>query len=598
MDVFPEMCLLESLLVPEESDSEQSSESESPVQKSPTLTEEVVAAVNSLFAICGTFPAADNATLHPIKLSSDQLDSETALPCVLSALHRLSSVLKSLQTHAHSLSQQLQSAHSATSLLQQLLKSKEELLDSVSEELYLTLADRNLTLIPDNEGGRMPFEVLVEEGDGEEKGLESVLKGEEIRRKQALLEAFGKWKGEIGQLQVGNTLEGAHKQAILRKNPLLSSMRTYTETLLPPPVLFNQLFAFLDQCFAQLKANSAFNPADFCAKGGLQRQFTHSTGVILQSLQAYYEEDSMIAGLFARILNIIDSDPLLLAPNREIVRLNAELKAITQCKVLMRDQEAGGFIAVKDTLSFIFSLQLSKEERLVSHLLEVLKPEEMTAVDWAKYVLYHFSPVQKGPLASLLQGKLAVLKTFLGNYLPENVDLEGMDSFDAVSKLLVVGRGELLAYFLQVYDLSVDQLYVHVDNQAQEQCLSLAGLQTVLGSLKTDCHSALLSSVWEAAQAFCPLSRTDIVHKDAALLAIITSDQAEIAAKPLTSIVRKEVRKHSLAIRTEITEESEEMQTCYATTLASGLGGKGRALFTPRGRESVRSKRRTQSIFF
>ena len=596
MDVFPEMCLLESLLVSEESDSEQSSESESPVQKSPALTGEVVAAVNSLFAICGTFPAADNAALYPIKLSSDSQDPETALPCVLSALHRLSSVLKSLQTHSHRLSQQLQSANSATSLLQQLLKSKEELLDSVSEELYLTLADHNLTLVPDSD--RMPFEVLLEEGDGEEKGLGSVLKGEEHRRKLAVLEAFARWKGEIGQVQAGNTLEGAYKKAVLRKNPLLSYMRTYTNTLLPPPVLFSQLFAFLDQCFAQLKANSAFNPADFCAKGGLQRQFTHSTDVILQSLQAYYDEDSMIAGLFARILNIIDSDPLLLAPNREIVRLNAELKGVTQCKVLMRDLEAGGFIAVKDALSFIFTLQLSTDEKLLSHLLEVLKPEEITAVDWAKYVLCHFSPVRKGPLASLLQGKLAVLGTFLGNYLPENVDLEGMDSFEAVSKLLVVGRGELLAYFLQVYDLSVDQLYVHVESQAQEQCLSLAGLQTVLGTLKIDCHSAMLSSVWEAAQTFCPLSRSDIVHKDAALLAIITSDQAEIAAKPLSSIARKEVHKHSLAIRTEITEESDEMQTCYASTLASGPGGKGRALFTPRGRESVRSKRRTQSIFF
>jgi len=596
MDLVSEMCLLESLLSPEESDSDQSSASDSQ-PKSPSQAEEVLAAVNSLFAICAAFPSADRLPLQSPKPISNPLESETPLTLALSGLTRLQTTLNSLQTHSHSLVLQLQTAHSATALLQKLLQTKEELLDSVSEELYFAMADSNPTLITESqeeERPEGPFEV-VEEG----RGLGVVLKWEEMRRKQTVLEAFGRWKGGIAldsaKLQATSTLEGAFKQSLLLKNPLLSSLSPSLSVILPPPVLFNQLFAFLDQCFDHLKSDSDFNPVQFCFQGGLQRHFTSQTGVILQSLQAYYEDESMIAGLFARILNVFDPDPLLSAPNRELVRLNADLKAITQCKRLMRDMEAGGFIAVQDALAFAFSLSLVSCGKLVSHLLGVLKPVEMQVGDWAKYVLYHVtraSTVRSGAVGDLLTGKWRVLTTFLRQHLPANVDLHGMESLEAVSKLLVVGRGELLAYLLQVYDLSVDELYVAVEEQAQGQCLSLPALQAVLFSLEIE-DSALLDAVWQAAQALHPLPRTDLVHKDAALLAIITSGRAEIAAKPLLPVLRRHGRQHSLAIRTEMTE-AEEVQ---CVTTASGAG-KGRALFTPRGRESVRSKGRSQTIFY
>lgn len=586
MELIPEMCMLESLLSPEESDSEQSSASDCPPQ-SVRQAEEVLAAVNSLFAICAAFPFAATVPSQPAKPISCPSDSEAQLALALAGLKDLQSTLQALQKQAHSLVLQLHTAQAASVLLHSLLRTKQELLDSVSEELYYALADRNSTLITESQE-EGPFEVL-EEG----KGLESVLKCEEMRRKQTVFEAFGRWKGEITldstHLLATATLEGAFKQGLLRKNPLLSSLSGSASVILPPPVLFNQLFAFLDQCSVQLKGNSDFSPVQFCFQGGLQRHFTSPTGVILQSLQAYYEDDSMIAGLFARILHVFDSDPLLAAPAREVVRLNADLKAVTECRAVMRDMEAGGFVAVQDALTFALGLKLGKREKLLAHLLTALKPAEMPVGDWAKYVLYHVtrgSSVQSGQIESLLSEKWSVLTTFLKQYLPASVDLQGMESVAAVCKLLVVGRGEFLAYLLQVYDLSVDELYVTVEEQAEGQCLSFPALRKVLFSLEID-DSALLDSVWQAAQAFHPLPHSDLVHKDAALLAIITSNSTEMAAKPLLPVVRRQGRP-SLSIRTE---ESEEVR-CTTS------GGKGRPLFTPRGRESVRNKGRSNTIFY
>ena len=581
--MWTDLWVLETVCGQRESSEEEVDSDSEPLktESSPTST-----LIQEIYAVCAGFPCVSLPVSPPFL-------SDSLLP-TLSHLLRL---LQSLQSQSLSHYHHLQSCQSSLLSLEKLLKSKDEILDSVSEELFLALSEKVQDFIEecDEEG---PFEVQEER-----KELRSVVKREEERREETLLVALNRWKGGISkEIQGKNSLEGAYKSQLLRKNPLLSVLRVPNrEKLLSPPVLFNQLFAFMEQCLLQMKGNKGFSPVVFCAKGGLQRQLTSSVSCVLRSLQVYYDDDSMLAGFFSRLLNIFDSDPLLPTPSHELIRLNSDLKPLIQRKSTIQDMESGGFIPLKHALEFSFNLMLFNEEKLANHFLSCIKPQEITDFDWAKFIIFHINrenPRKSGELIDFLPGKFAILHDFLSKNV-KNVNLEGVESIEKVVNLLEIGRGELLSYFLQVYDLSVDQLYLLIDETAKNSpFISFNSFQKVCLVLDNEIKPGKIRSIWEYA---CSVTgnRGDEgrVEKDAAVLGILASDRAEIAAKPLVLVGRSWVRKRSLAIRTEMTEETEESGVECMTTMAAG-SGKGRALFTPRGRESVRSSRRSQSIFY
>jgi hypothetical protein len=292
--------------------------------------------------------------------------------------------------------------------------------------------------------------------------------------------------------------------------------------------------------------------------------------------------------------------------------LNAELKnevvgrstAIGTGKKI-RDLETGGFLSLHSALHSVFSLHLSTDPDLLKHFLHSLKPEELTEAEWGGFVAFHCATEFRIPLPdSSPEVVIAVLTGAFGcpaleQFLRETFKTSGSelgfneDVVATIGNLLEVARGDMLGYFLQVYDLYIDQLYVRMENMVQGEYVCKSDFQVLLQAIDPALSQDDINSIWTSANA---INKTDKIHlrKDVVLLSIMTCSFPTVAAHPLVS----KVVQHGRQSFTQLPDlDSDDFDSAmYCTTLESIRGQRIWPGFVSKYSESPRRHRTTLTI--
>ena len=435
------------------------------------------------------------------------------LEALLSRVGELTSQLEAAQEHSQNLT-------TTNGILLKVLRSKEESLDAASEELLLALLKSDNSSQHSQTESLDATEVDISESSRDESNeslkLERLFRSENNRKQEALKGAWRRWHGvRVSPLLTGSSLEGWYKAKVLSANPLRRFMKGRPESRLPSPALFNVLFSLLDLYHARLsEEHSLLSFPDFLLRTRAEHISDLPLHRLLASLHFCYTAESSHAYTFARLLQLFDSDPLLPQVASLLAACNAELRREIGSKKA-RDLQTGGTLPLAKALSVLFSRRLVQDSKLVTHVLRLLKPSELSEREWSGWL--HCVP-QLGLPTALSHGLISELC---------------IDSKTAefLGQLFAVSRGEVLDCLLQVYDLYVDQLYVKTDQTSPSSSLDKGQFVQLARSIDTALCEEQVEAVWQEA---LQLSKTGAcARKDAVLLALLTCSVPTLAAMPL-----------------------------------------------------------------
>lgn len=437
----------------------------------------------------------------------------------------LTGVIETLAVQVQETKEQVQNLTTTNEIILKVLRSKEESLDTASEELLLALlksdssSQHSLTESLDMQESA-DVEILETSRDEttDQQRLERVFRSEGTRKQEVLRCAWQRWQGtHVSSVLEDVSLEGWYKARVLSANPLKRFVKGRPEPRLPSPALFNVLFSLLDLYHARLSEDrTVLSFPDFL----LNIRADHISDLplhrLLASLHFCYAAESAHAYTFSRLLQVFDSDPVLPQVANLLATCNAELRRELGNKKA-RDLQTGGALPLARALKVLLTLRLSLDPKLWEHVLRFLKPTELNDREWS------------GWLHCALQSDLPIAMLSPSSHTSDLcIDSQ---TAELLGQLFTVTRGDVLDCLLQVYDLYVDQLYIIIGQASAGVGLDRGQFARVARLLDGDLSEEQVEIVWQEAQQ---LGKTgQIVRKDAILLALLTCPFPTLAALPL-----------------------------------------------------------------